>query len=225
MTATPPPSGTVTFLFTDIEGSTRLEQRVGTDALRGPPRAPSRDPARGVRRPRRRGAGHRGRFVLRGLRQRPRGGRRRDRRAARPRAPSRGRTTHAVRVRMGLHTGEAEVGRRNPRRARHQPGGPDRGRGARRPDPRLGRDPGARRGRTCRADVTPARPRGASGSRTCPRPRSWRRSSPTACRQDFPPPRTLDAHPEQPADAADDLRRPRRRARRRPAACSGPRGC
>jgi predicted ATPase/class 3 adenylate cyclase len=30
LTATPPPSGTVTFLFTDIEGSTRLEQQVGT---------------------------------------------------------------------------------------------------------------------------------------------------------------------------------------------------
>ncbi len=30
MTATSPPSGTVTFLFTDIEGSTRLEQQVGT---------------------------------------------------------------------------------------------------------------------------------------------------------------------------------------------------
>ena len=31
MTATTPTSGTVTFLFTDIEGSTRLEQQVGTD--------------------------------------------------------------------------------------------------------------------------------------------------------------------------------------------------
>lgn len=30
MTATPPPSSTVTFLFTDIEGSTRIEQDVGT---------------------------------------------------------------------------------------------------------------------------------------------------------------------------------------------------
>lgn len=30
MTEMPPPSGTVTFLFTDIEGSTALEQRVGT---------------------------------------------------------------------------------------------------------------------------------------------------------------------------------------------------
>jgi predicted ATPase/class 3 adenylate cyclase len=30
MTATPSPSGTVTFLFTDIEGSTRLEQDIGT---------------------------------------------------------------------------------------------------------------------------------------------------------------------------------------------------
>jgi predicted ATPase/class 3 adenylate cyclase len=30
MTASPAPSGTVTFLFTDIEGSTRLEQQVGT---------------------------------------------------------------------------------------------------------------------------------------------------------------------------------------------------
>ena len=31
MTATPPPSGTVTFLFSDIEGSTRLEQEIGTE--------------------------------------------------------------------------------------------------------------------------------------------------------------------------------------------------
>jgi predicted ATPase/class 3 adenylate cyclase len=30
MTDTPPPSGTVTFLFTDIEGSTRLEHEIGT---------------------------------------------------------------------------------------------------------------------------------------------------------------------------------------------------
>ncbi len=31
MTATPPPGGTVTFLFSDIEGSTRLEQQIGTE--------------------------------------------------------------------------------------------------------------------------------------------------------------------------------------------------
>jgi predicted ATPase/class 3 adenylate cyclase len=35
MTATPPPSGTVTFLFSDIEGSTRLEQEIGTDRYGG----------------------------------------------------------------------------------------------------------------------------------------------------------------------------------------------
>jgi predicted ATPase/class 3 adenylate cyclase len=35
MTATTPPSGTVTFLFTDIEGSTRLEQDIGTARYAG----------------------------------------------------------------------------------------------------------------------------------------------------------------------------------------------
>ena len=35
MTATPSPSGDVTFLFTDIEGSTRLEQQVGTERYGG----------------------------------------------------------------------------------------------------------------------------------------------------------------------------------------------
>ena len=38
------PTGTVTFLFTDIEGSTTLAQQFPAE-LPGPPRAASRDPA------------------------------------------------------------------------------------------------------------------------------------------------------------------------------------
>ena len=96
-----------------------------------------------------------------------------------------------------------------PRRAGHQSGGPDRGRRPRRPDPRLRRDPGARRGRA--ADRRPpARARGVppAGPRAPERLSRWRR---TACRR-LPAAAHARRPAAQPADPADDLRRPRRGA-------------
>ena len=109
MTApTPPPPGTITFLFTDIEHSTLLEQQVGTDRyaeILERHRSILRD---GVRGQRRRGAGHRGRLVLR---HRSGGAT-----AAVSAAIAGQRGLHGeawpdgvdLRVRMGVHTGEPE---------------------------------------------------------------------------------------------------------------------
>ena len=101
------PSGTVTFLFTDIEGSTRLFQQhpeAMKDAL-ARHHALLQD-AIGAHR------GHvfqvAGRRVLLGVRGRRRCARRGARRAARA-APERWGEVGAVRVRMGLHTGTAEA--------------------------------------------------------------------------------------------------------------------
>ena len=138
MSATPPAAARhVTFLFTDIEGSTRLEHR----ARDGPLRATSASgTARScARRSPRTTAYEQGTegdsfFVVV-----PRGARRRSRRRS-PRSGrsprNRGRRRRRVRVRMGLHTGEVERDRRRRRRLDDQPRGPDRGRGPRRPDPR-----------------------------------------------------------------------------------------
>ena len=63
-----------------------------------------------------------------------------------------------IRVRMGLHTGDAVARWRQLRRPRRQPGGPDRRGGARRPDPHLGGDAPADRGRSRARDPVP-RPR------------------------------------------------------------------
>ena len=77
------PSGLVTFLFTDIEGSTRLAQMLGDGLPAGAQRAPAGPSARPVRQRRRR-AVHRGRLVLRRLPRRRRGaGRLRRRRSGR----------------------------------------------------------------------------------------------------------------------------------------------
>ncbi len=110
MTAAQPiPSGTVTFLFSDIEGSTRLEQHVGT-ARYGELRERHRsDPARGLRRPPRESS--RARRVTRSSWSSPAPGRP-SRRPSRPSAcwpRSRGRTGQTIRVRIGLHSGEAEL--------------------------------------------------------------------------------------------------------------------
>ena len=76
------PSGTVTFLFTDIEGSTRLLAQLGNDAYTGGPPRPSADrPIRDRALARGRGR-HPGRRVLRGVREHVRCGRLRTRRAA-----------------------------------------------------------------------------------------------------------------------------------------------
>ena len=103
------PSGLVTFLFTDIEGSTRLAQMLGAGLPAGAhraPAAPARAPSSAQRRRR---AVHRGRLVLRRVRRR----RRRARRLRRPPSARWPTTTGrpprpTPRVRMGLHTGHAE---------------------------------------------------------------------------------------------------------------------
>ena len=103
------PSGTVTFLFTDVEGSTRLAEAAAGAIRRGTGRA-SPNPARRVRGARRTGDRHAGRRVLRRLlaRRRTRLWQRLMHNAAL--------AEHAwpdgveLRVRMGLHTGEPSVG-------------------------------------------------------------------------------------------------------------------
>ena len=61
------PTGTVTFLFTDIEGSTRLLHELGPGSVCGGSRGASSRPSRGVRRAGRRRGRHPGRRVLRRL--------------------------------------------------------------------------------------------------------------------------------------------------------------
>ena len=95
------PSGTVTFLFTDIEGSTRLLHELGERVRGAARRAPARA-ARGVRAARRRRGGHAGRRVLRRVRARS------DALAAAARGTG-GARDGPIRVRMGLHTGEPVV--------------------------------------------------------------------------------------------------------------------
>ena len=95
------PDGTVTFLFTDIEGSTRLLQERGDEYADGAGRSPSRA-AGGVRAPRRRGGGHTGRRILRSVREGVR-------RAGGGGCGARCARDGPIRVRMGLHTGEPTV--------------------------------------------------------------------------------------------------------------------
>ena len=94
------PTGTVTFLFTDIEGSTRLLHEHG-DGLRRSARRASARAARDLRAPRRRRGRHAGRRVLRRVRTRRTTRSRRPRRSQRVEGP--------VRVRIGIHTGTPTV--------------------------------------------------------------------------------------------------------------------
>ena len=138
--------GTVTLLFTDVEGSTRLLDELGADAYAAALQEHRRRAARRVRRPRRGGGRHAGRRVLLRLpggvgrarsRSRGTGG---SRRRADPRA-------------HGPAHRRAEADRRGLRRARRPPRGPDRRVRSRRAGARVGGDGGAARGR------------GAAGSR------------------------------------------------------------
>ena len=141
------PSGTVTFLFTDIEGSTRARARAPRAVRRSARRAPAA-PARGVRRDT--GAARSTRRATRSSsssRARATRSRRRWRHSAR--SPStRGRTGGSVRVRIGHAHGRGlalddgrYVGLAVHRGARISRGRP------RRADPPLQHDAGRRRGR------------------------------------------------------------------------------
>ena len=138
------PTGTVTFLFTDIEGSTRLSSAW----------APAIRPCSSATR---RSCGRRSSPAA-ASRSRPRATRSSScfRRAAGGRAAAGAQRALAaepwpaevgeLRVRMGLHTGEGDAGRRQLRRHRRPSGRPDRRGRARRPGRAVGRDARARRG-------------------------------------------------------------------------------
>ena len=103
------PTGTVTFLFTDIEGSTRLLERLGDRYARR-----SR-PARRILRAaiaaaRRRRGRHRGRLVLRRVRERDRRRRGRGRGPARARRPQPGRTEQRCGSGWACTRGEGVLG-------------------------------------------------------------------------------------------------------------------
>ena len=153
------PTGTVTFLFSDIEGSTRLVQRFGDDY-----------PALLEQHQRPRPVGRRGQGG--GASSAPR---------ATPSSwcsPAASEALRAaidaqlaleahpwpedgrIRVRIGLHTGEGTLGRGVLRRRRRPPRRSDRRRGPRRPGARLGHHPHAGRPRAPRRGGV-ARPRGA----------------------------------------------------------------
>ena len=178
----------------------------------------------GLRGPRRRRAGHRGRLVLRRLREAPpRPSPPPSTRSARS-PPSPGRTDAPIRVRMGLHSGEAESAGGTSGRARHQPRGPDRRGRPRRPDPRVATRPAPSSTATC-PTASACATSASIGSRTWRAPgaaRPARRRRPAG----RVPAAPLARRPaQQPADPADDVRRPRARARRGRRRCWRGPGC
>ena len=189
------------------------------------PRAPPRAAAGGVRGARRPRAEHRGRLVLRDL-PATRSTRSRPPPTRSGRSPPRPWPDGVdVRVRMGLHTGEHRVDRRRRHRLRHQPDGADRRGRPRRPGPRSATRPGRSSTDALPDGVTSARPRASIGSRTCARPSAWPSSSSTACPDDFPPLRSLDARPNNlPTQLTTFVGRERELGRGRRAARPAP-GC
>ena len=182
------PSGLVTFLFTDVEGSTRLwaaHTAVMEPAL-GPPRRP---PARGHRR--------RGRLRLLDRRRQLR---------RRVRVPRRPRSAAAVRAQIALH---AEQWDGTPRRAARPDGpAPRNDAGARRQLLRSRREPRRRASCRRRGAARSCAPAAIAERVAAPMPPLGR--APPARRrrhghappglapgvpEDFPPPRTLDATP------------------------------
>ena len=138
--------GTVTFVFTDIEGSTELLKQLGDRYAEVARRAPADHPRR-VRAPRGQEIDTQGDAFFFSLRARPRRRRRRGRRRSVRSAEHDWPDGTALRVRMSLHTGEPVVGEEgyvgidvHPRRA-------DLLGGSRRPGAALGDDRGARVGR------------------------------------------------------------------------------
>ena len=80
------------------------------------------------------------------------------------------------------------------RRARHQPGGADRGGGPRRPDPRLRADPRRSSTTTCRT-ASRCATSASTGSRTCARRSASCQLVADGLPAEFPPLRSLDARP------------------------------
>ena len=206
------PEGTVTFLFTDIEGSTRLLQELG-DGYAGGPRRPRRCSAAAFAEAAREvGTEGDSFFVAFPRAATP------SRRPSTPsgRSPvSPGRPGAPVRVRMGLHTGEATVGGDGyvgldvHRAARIAAAG------ARRPGPALAR----RRATLAERDLPPRRhacaTSASTASRTSPRPEHLFQlvvdglpATSRRCARSSSRPNNLPL-------PADQLRRPRARARGR----------
>ena len=160
------PTGTLTFLFSDIEGFD-TPRRVARDGhLPWIARAAPAPPPVRVRSGRRDRAVDRGRLVLRRLPRRAVGGRRRCRGAARPR----GRDLAGWRAGARQDGPSHRPGRRRRRRLcrdRRPPCGADRRSSPRRPGHRLGVDPRPR-------PVGPPAGYPAGGSRRAPAPRGLR---------------------------------------------------
>ena len=216
------PTGTVTFLYTDLEGSTALwERAAGGDA--GGRRPPRRAAARGDRRAPRPRLPHRRRRAVRRLRHRPR---RRRRRAGRPAGAARRAWGEIgpLRVRMALHTGAAELSRTATTSAPASTGSA----GCWRPAT-AGRCCSRRRPPTWRATRCRRAPACATWASTgCA---TWSSPEPVYQLRPRRPAGRLPAAalarrlPAQPAAAADQLRRPRARDGRGRRAAGDARGC
>ena len=214
------PTGTVTFLFTDLEGSTRLWEE-HPDAMQGALARHDEILRDAVEQ-------HDGHVVKTTGDGAPRRVRRpRTTRSRRPSTRSAALAAEPwtlpdpLRVRMGVHTGEAELrdgdyyGTAVNRAARVV------GRGARRPDRRVARDrgarprrpPGGRRRSSTSASTASATSRGPSGSS-----RSARRASPTTsrrCARSTRSPATCPRSSTSFVGRDDELAQDRRRAARR----------
>ena len=194
------PTGTVTFLFTDIEGSTRLLQELGdgyADVLAEHHRA------------------------LRDAWRRTTGSRS-TRRATRSSSPSRARPTpwrppptRNARLRLARCvcgwgcTRASRSGRRGLRRVRRAPGGADRGCRARRPGAAVAGDGGSRRRRRARSRFAPA-----EGPERAGAPLPARDGGLSAAE---------DVARDEPAGSGDAVPRPRaRRSTRSRRCCGGP---
>ena len=185
--------GTFTFLFSDIEGSTRLEQAVGRDRyaeLRGRHREILRAATEahgGIEQ------GTEGDSLFVAFHEAP---------DAVEAAVAAQRALVAepwpdgatIKVRMGLHTGGAGHVGGEPGRSRHQPGGAARGACPRRPDPRV-RAWSATSSTTTRSRASRCGTSGSTGSRTSARRSGSSRSSPTAFRPTSRALRSPDARP------------------------------
>ena len=196
-------AGTVTFLFTDVEGSTRLRQAAARPAIAEVLADHQRLVRDAFARARRRGGGHAGRRLLLRLLARPRrGGGAPPTRSARCRRTP-GPRTAELRVRMGLHTGEPVVSEATAitGSASTAP------RGSWRPAT-AARSSLRRRRRRCSPTTScPAWSSGisaSSGSRTSTVPSASTSSTSRGCPTEFPPLRTGEA-PTAYAGKEDEL--------------------